>query len=467
MAISIQFPRMNDNPAKSAPVWAVALVVILLCAYNLNFRHGSGVDTIPATAQPVSLLNEGNFDLDEFRALLSYNTHALDASLVYFGSIQERDGHLVSSYPLGAAVLAVPFFAVAQSAGYLKQWHHYRVVGKIAASTMVALSALFIFLALRLTIETPAAWGIAMLYGLGTSAWSISSQELWQHGPGSLCLAIAVYALCRMEREPSRRLAGMAGFFLGFAVYCRLLNVVPVGAMALFMLIHHRRYLSAFLLPLFCMAGIIVYYNLATFGNLSGGYDAIYQSKIHGWRQLGSHNVYSHPLGQGLADILLSPSRGLLIYSSFLLPAFAGAVYFAVRPATPLQRYLILWVALMSMVLAKNALWWGGATYGPRYFSETCVALTLLVGGTWPYLKRHGFLKLLFVAAGTASIFIHGIGAFFAPCGWEASPVANDLKPERHWEWRDPEIRRCLDFGLQHGFKTPEILNFRDGDKDF
>ncbi len=458
---------MNDKSVKTTAAWALALVLLLFCAYNLNFRHGSGVDTIPATAQPVSLLNEHNFDLDEFRVLLSTNTRALEASLVYFGAIQERDGHLVSSYPQGAAMLAVPFFAVAQYTGYLKQWHHYRVVGKIAASTMVALSALFVFLALKLSIETPAAWLIALFYGLGTSAWSISSQELWQHGPGSLCLAIAVYALCRMERQPCHRFAVIAGFFLGFAIYCRLLNAIPAGALALFMLIHHRRHLIAFLAPLLCMAGVIAYYNLSTFGNLTGGYDAIYQSKVHAWRQLDSHNVYSHPLGQGLADILLSPSRGLLIYSPYLLPAFAGALYFWRRPASTLQRYLLLWVLLMSMVLAKNVLWWGGATFGPRYFSETCVALTLLVGGAWPYLKRFGFMKLLFIACGVLSIFIHGIGAFFAPCGWETTPVSNDLQPERHWEWRDPEIRRCLDYGLQHGFKTPEILNFRDGDQDF
>jgi len=449
------------------PVWpALVLAVLLFCIYNLNFRHGEGVDTVATTALPASIIAEGTFNLDRSRELLSTNTNALDACLVYFGCIQERHGHLVSSYPVGAAIMAVPVFAVAKYAGYLKEWHHYRVAGKIAASSMVALSALFVFLTLSLSIETRAAWMIALFFGLGTSAWSISSQELWQHGPSALCLAIATYALCLLDRRPSHGTAFLAGFFLGFAVWCRLTNLIPAAALTLFILIHHRKYLLSCIAPLALISALIAYYNLTTFGNLSGGYDAIYQSKIHGWRNLNHSNVYSHPLWQGLADTLVSPSRGLLIYSPFLIPAFIASIYLALRPQSALHRYLILWVVLIGIVLAKNVFWWGGATFGPRYYGETCVALALLTGAAWPYIKRYRILQAAFLASGVLSIVIHGIGAFFAPCGWELTPVPNDLKLERHWDWRDTEIMRCAGAGMKTGFKPPEILLYRTGDKD-
>jgi MFS family permease len=450
-----------------APVWpAILLAVLLFCIYNLNFRHGSGIDTIPTTALPASIIADGNFNLERSRGLLSTNTRALEACLVYFGCIQERNGHLVSSYPLGAAIMAVPVFAIAKYAGYLKQWHNYRVAGKIAASSMVALSALFVFLTLSLSIETKAAWIIALFFGLGTSAWSISSQDLWQHGPGTLCLAIATYSLCLFERRPSHRTVFLAGFFLGFAVCCRMTNAIPAAALTLFVLIHHRKYLPSYIAPLAVFAAFIAYYNLTTYGDIRGGYNAIFHSKIHGWRNLEPSDLFTHPLWKGFANVLVSPSRGLLIYSPFLVPAFLASIYLAFRPKSALQRYLILWVILTCIVLAKNLAWWGGASFGPRYFSETCVALTLLAGAAWPYIKRHRILQVTFLASGVLSIVIHGIGAFFAPCGWELTPVPNDLKLERHWDWRDTEIMRCGNSGLTKGFKPPEILLFKNGDED-
>lgn len=464
----------HDIPARNAlasqPLCtclaACLLAAILFCLYNLNFRHGITVDTISTTALPVSIIREGNLNLDEFRSLLSTNTRALDAGLIYFGGIQEHNGHLVSSYPVGSAILAVPFFWIADQIHYLHEWHHYRVVGKIAASCMVALSAVFVFLTLRLHLSKNAAWLIALFYGLGTSAWSISSQELWQHGPGAMCLAIAIYALTLLDKAPNQRIAFMAGLWLGVAVLCRLLNVIPVAVLSCFILIHHRKYTIAFFAPLIAIAIPLALYNVHTYGHLSGGYDAIYQSKWHAWRGLNSSNTYKHALITGLADILISPSRGLFIYSPFLVPAYLATIFFLVRSRYPLQRYLSLGVILMSIVLAKNILWWGGSSFGPRYFSETCVALSVLTGYLWPLIMRRKLFFAPFIASGLISILINGIGAFFAPCGWADEPASVDTHPERLWDWRDPEILRCAKFAVYNGFKSPEILHYKSGDSD-
>lgn len=442
-----------------APVWpALALAFVLFCIYNLNFRFGDSPDTISTTVLPASILAKGTFNLDISRSLLVNNDNALDICLKYFNSIQERNGHLVSAYPAGAAIMAVPVYAVAKYTGYLKQWYQYRLAGKIAASLMVALSAMFVFLALSMSIETRAAWMIALFFGLGTSAWSISSQALWQHGPGALCLAIATYALCLLEKHPSQRMAFLAGLFLGLAIWCRMINAFPVAALTLFVLIHRRQYLLSCIVPLATIFAVIVYYNLTTFGDVSGGYAAMFYSKVHGWRGLKPSQLFTHPLGQGLADILVSPSRGLLIYSPFVVFGLIASIYLAFNPKSLLDRYLILWFVLTSILLAKNVLWWGGATYGPRYYGETCVALTLLAGAAWPTIKRHKVLLMAFILSGMVSMVIHGIGAFFTPCGWELTPVPSDFKPERFWDWHDTEIMRCASSGIINGIKPPDIL---------
>ena len=451
----------------SLKLLSAALFALLFALYNLNFRHGFSVDTIPATALSASIAREANLDLDEFRQLLSTNTNALDASLIYFGAMQERHGRLVTSYPLGSSLLAAPFFWAADKVGYLREWHHYRVAGKIAASFMVALSAVFIFLTLGFTISTRAAWVLALFFGLGTPAWPLSSQELWQHGPGTLCLAIGVYALFSLAKTSSQKFALIAGLFLGLAVLCRLLNVIPVAALSCFILAHQRKYSAAFFLPLIAIAIPLALYNIEMYGHLSGGYDAIYQSKWHAWRGLSSETAYDNLLPQGFADVLISPSRGLLVFSSFLLPALIAAMVFVIRPNTRIDRYLAIWVLVMIVVLAKNTLWWGGSSFGPRYFSETCVALVILTGSLWHWLTQYRLLHGMFVASAVTSIALNGLGAFSAPCGWADTPNYVDQHPERLWDWQDSEIPRCLKFAIENGPKPPEILIYKSGNQDF
>ena len=218
---------------------ALVVGVVLFIAYNATFRHGNTPDTIPTTVMPVSILREGNLDLDEFRPLLSTQTEALKVSFV-FGALQERNGHLLSSYPMGTAFLAAPVYALAVSIGYLDSWHHYRVVGKVAASLLTALSAVFLFLSLRSLVAPAHALALTFLYGLGTAAWPIVSQELWQHGAGMLCLSIALYGCTLLERRSSRSAAFVVGGFLALAVTCRLLNALPALALSAFVLVRHR-----------------------------------------------------------------------------------------------------------------------------------------------------------------------------------------------------------------------------------
>ena len=80
---------------------ATRLFLIALLVYNANGRQLGAADTIPSRLLPYSILREGNFDLDEFRFLYA---HGVPAYL-----FQSR-GHLVSQYPPGPAILALPFY---------------------------------------------------------------------------------------------------------------------------------------------------------------------------------------------------------------------------------------------------------------------------------------------------------------------------------------------------------------------
>ena len=67
---------------------------------------------------------------------------------------------------------------------------------------MVALSAVVLHAALRLLCSPVSALILTLVYGLGTSSLSVSSQGLWQHGPSQLALAAVLYCLVRGRTAP-------------------------------------------------------------------------------------------------------------------------------------------------------------------------------------------------------------------------------------------------------------------------
>jgi hypothetical protein len=48
-----------------------------------------------------------------------------------------------------------------------------------------------------------------------------------------------------------------------------------------------------------------------------------------------------------------------------------------------------------------------------------------------------------FLAAAALSVYIHGLGAYFYPSGWNGSPENVDVSAARVWQVRDNELGRC------------------------
>jgi hypothetical protein len=71
---------------------AAILFSVLLIVYLANGRTLGSGDTVPARYLPLSILREGNFDLDEFPFLYARGTP-------YY--LRRAKGHVVSDYPVG------------------------------------------------------------------------------------------------------------------------------------------------------------------------------------------------------------------------------------------------------------------------------------------------------------------------------------------------------------------------------
>lgn len=399
----------------------------MLAAYLANGRTIGAGDTRPAAYLPWSLLQEKNFDLDEFPALYASDRspYPLLDGIPYY--LVSRNGHYLSAYGPGAGVLALPVYALPIVWGAKPDDATAMRLEKLAAAIITALSVVFLYWALRGVTARAWALVIVLVYALGTSSLSMSSQALWQHGPSQMFLALALFCLVRGRSEP--RYLGYAGFPLAAAVAMRstdLLLVLPVAAWIVYAYPARARSLVAWALPPTVLMAV---YYLVYFGPADQGYGGTTPPVWALFSQMS--------LREGLPGVLVSPSRGLFVYSPVLLFSLAGIVVVWLRgPA--LWRALSLGPPLVVLVIAKWLTWWGGHSWGPRLLGDVTPILCFFLYPVVPLLERRRLAKIVFVILALGSIAAHALGAWLYDGRWDG--LVTDRRYAQLWPWADSPL---------------------------
>ncbi len=408
---------------------ALLLFLAVLTGYLANGRSIGAGDTLPARYLPWSLLRQQNFDLDEFPAL--YDERALQIFPLLDGIpyyLQYRSGHYLSAYTPGPGVLAVPVYAVPILLGAPPEPGWARSLEKLSAAIITALSVVFLFGALRELVSQGWALSIALIYAFGTSSLSVSSQGLWPHGPSQLCLAVLLHCLVRGLRE--ERYLAYAGFAMTAAVTMRstdCLLVLPVAAWILYT--HPSLILKFVLFALPPIAGLALY-NLMLFGAATGGAGNTTAPTWAFFSQI--------PLDEGLSGMLISPSRGLFVYSPIFLFSLLGCIT-VWRRGPWAFRALSLGIPLVVLVVSKWYVWSGGHSWGPRLLADTAPILCFFLYPLADPLSRRRFLRGLFIALAIASAGAHALGAFLYDGRWDALADI-DRNEARLWAWTESPL---------------------------
>jgi hypothetical protein len=353
-------------------------------------------------------------------------------------------GVYANRYGVGAALFAVPFVAAVYpfardlydrpSAGIL--WF----TTKVAASCAVAASAVLLFLAALPWLRPTTAVWLALAYGLGTCVWSSSSQALWQHGPMEFFLALGTYFLLQRERPHA---AYWVGLSYALAFVCRPTAAVVVVAAAIYYLVCDRRALLRFVAAGLPVALLLAAYNLHVFGTL------IVLGQVGVGAGAGSVAAASHlfqtSLGQGLGAILLSPSRGLLVFSPVLLVAFWGFVRIFRDSRFPALRPVGLAALALCLVVACWDIWSGGWTYGPRLLADAGTLLAFLAIPVAEEIRHSRVRAVAFGVCLTWSVAVQVVGAFaYDVVGWNERVLFVVTEPgkERPLLFTDPDEAR-------------------------
>jgi len=420
---------------------------------------GSSFDSRWSVYIARSLWQRGDTNLDEYQAAMVrtnyYGGQCIDAAgHVRIGPPAECEGHWYDRYPVGGPVLESPLILAVLGGmhalhpllrnfsssnpvleGFLRGDADagHAIIELEVASVLVAATAVMLFLiARRYLSDTRAVW-LTLLFAFATPAYSVASRGLWQHTPSILLLTITIYLLLRAEEHPA--LAAWAGFPVALSYTVRPTDALFCIVLTAYVAVRHRRYLTRFLLAAAPVAAVFLAYNFRVYHAPLSPY---YRSPLGGF--LPEHFPV---MAEALAGNLISPARGLLIYTPVFL--FAMVAMWRRDWKLPLAPWLAALVVLHWIAIsAYTQTWWAGFCYGPRFFTDVTPIFALFL---IPYLARWEKLgsgrRALFLACALISLAMH-LRAGWSPAvfEWSLKPVSVGEHPERVWDWADPPFLR-------------------------
>lgn len=427
----------------------LGLAVFLLHAASPVVTSGDSRWTV---FQTLSLLHRGDLDLDEYQP-------RLQASNNY--AIIRPDGHSRTIYPVGTALLAAPAVAGLEASLHI---FHFALeplaartqspaisallrgnledsslaVELLVASLWIAVAAVLIYcIALEFT-GVGTALAVALIFACASPAWSTGSRALGMQAADMLLLSAALLAGIQAARRPALWI--LAGAILSFAFFTRPTNAIPAAVFALWALRSGRRPFILLLTGALPIAAIFAARNFSIFGAPLEPY-----SRPAGAPQ-GSLGVQAR-WATALTGHLVSPARGLFVYSPILLGAIPGFLLMWRAQAHRTLAAVLAAIAVLHYVLISSVpIWWGGYCNGPRLFSDILpVFIVLLIPLLHSWKTRSLGARAAIVVAITLGILVNGWSAWNpGPARWNTVPNDVDYHTERVWDWTDPPFLRGL-----------------------
>ncbi len=393
-----------------------------------------------------SLFKRGSFTLDGYGLPVpasSYQGEKPAWNEIY--QLEVVDGRLYYYFSPGSSILSIPFVAILDLAGIapVRPDGRYNRVGEIfiqvgiASLLMSVMAAIFYLMS---TLVLPNRWSVAVALAgvLGTQVWSTASRGLWSHTWGMFLLGCV--ALMLVGHETGRR-----GFYpilvatlLSWAYFVRPTNAITVIVVTLYVLIFHRGVFARYAVTGAGWLAAFIAYSWYHFGQIL--------PKYFRGSPLTFENFWT-----AVAGNLISPSRGLFVFVPILLfVAYLLARYWTWVPYRPLAALALSSIGAHIILVSGFDPWWAGHSYGPRYLADMVPWFIVLgILAIRAMLDAHrsdeprGWRIELAVGAVllVLSVLINGRGAFSHTARmWNVTPVDVDKRPERVWDWSQPQF---------------------------
>lgn len=426
---------------------AAAIGVLAWICFNANGREIPTADSQAAKFAAVNLVRYHSLTLDGLIGRVPLYSERLAFQ-------KDREGHWRNAYPMPPVLEAAGVASALRRTGVLDLAAPLApsIVAKATASLLAAIATVLAFLTARRYGGAGAATAVAFGFALGTGIWPVASQTLWQHASAIWSTMAAIWLFARPTPMRGFLRYATAGALLGWAIASRP-QIAPLALiLAAGMLVRgSARERIAAVLALVTPVAVFAWFNLQWFGHLAGTMAEFERVS----RQVHHMTATWQWPGAGAAGLLVSPSRGLLVFSPIVLVVFA---------ARPKGNGIVLWTTMTAAIVqifvyASFTVWWGGHTYGPRYLLDVLPALVPAAAmGAARIAAGPGWRRGVAAIALAWSIAVNATGVFCYPHDeWNTDPASVDQFHERLWDVRDSQIPRCWIRG-----RSPQNFAFFD-----
>ncbi len=222
--------------------------------------------------------------------------------------------------------------------------------------------------------------------------------------PAGFFLLAAVYFLEEYKKDVRVVHLLYSQLFLAAAIFVRIPIILLIPAFFLYsgILLQRQRWtaLPVFFSPLIFVGMVIGAYNHLRFGSI-----------FEDGRYNDDGSQFSGDWVEGILGLLISPGKGLLVYSPILVFAMLGT--FLVFRHKKGKGFFWAYIILSQLILHAGIRDWHGAwCWGSRFLVYLIPFFIFFAAQTVQLLNQYRY-KILFIALTGASLFIQGLGVSY------------------------------------------------------
>lgn len=429
-----------------------ALICLLFWGSHAAFRSSKGH----------SQVSDSQYSLAVAEQLLAGHSPDLakcvkpGAPLPY--QLTRRGDAVYYGYPLGSTILSLPFvermgvsrgLSTFHADGRLNAEIESLLQLKIAADLSAAIVVLFYVLCRFYCSPLPSA-AIVLAFAFGSPVWSTLSRALWSHTWMVALLSLAlVFLEWRRRMENATRRTDLAfglalGTVLFWMLFVRAHGIFSTLGIGCLLLLHHRRLLLFTGIAGSVWVAAYVAVSLQVFGTPT-------PPSVYNLDTIDGRDVLNR-----FAWLMVSPSRGLLVYCPYLLVLVGLLVSYRKRlEGTAMLLPAGIATATHTALFCCYDGWHMGSSYGPRYFADLLPWFVLIAAigvrtllDAPPSARRSAFAVALALTFAWG-IWVHSRGANSVKAWfWNWRPIAVGHEPAVK-EWDHPQFLAGITFEVK------------------
>lgn len=408
---------MQKNTSRFALYSVLVLVLLLIGFAKVRYTSGDVTGTLLVSQE---IVQRGTIKLDHYSS---------DVLQQYGYVIHQYNHHYYYYFPLGTPLVSVPFVAIANAVGLdMAQSERSTQIAITAVTAIFTIVLLFklamLFLPYRESVL------LATLFWLGSSFASTTGTALWSHNFATLFALLAIYLVIKSRHTGNFKTYPLVALYLFLAYLCRPTLALLAPFVILFLFAYEKKAAIKAALLLSALLTMFVAFSYHEFG----------QALPHYYLPQRLEGVH---FSEALIGNLISPARGLLVFSPFLLlPLFFGKTFHIWNK----DKILLLVVALVWPIthlvfVSRFPHWWAGWSYGSRFMTDALPGLFVLLCHTLSSIPARKPAWVFLLATGFFAIFVNSYQGLYNEftAQWNAQPNI-DQYPEYLFTWRYPQF---------------------------